>query len=130
MFTCDILSYVYKLIDKNQGSISISEFMSAVLYHKKYGYYMNRSPLGKNSDFITAPEISQLFGEIIAVWVMYTWEKLGEPPEFSLVELGPGKGTLIHDIARVTKKYSNFFRSMAIHLIEISPVLQEIQKKN
>ncbi len=69
---------------------------------------MNRSPLGKNNDFITAPEISQLFGEIIAVWVMYMWEKLGKPLKFSLVELGPGEGTLIHDIIRVTKKHSNF----------------------
>ncbi len=123
-----MLSYIYKLIDQNQGSIPISDFMNAVLYHKKHGYYMNRSPLGKNNDFITAPEISQLFGEIIAVWVMYMWEKLGKPLKFSLVELGPGEGTLIHDIIRVTKKHSNFFRSMAIHLIEISPTLQKIQK--
>ncbi|MCV3769733.1 MAG: SAM-dependent methyltransferase, partial [Wolbachia pipientis] len=66
-----MLSYLYKLIDENQGSISISDFMNVVLYHKKYGYYMNKSPLGKDGDFITAPEISQLFGEVIAVWIMY-----------------------------------------------------------
>ncbi|QKX02111.1 class I SAM-dependent methyltransferase [Wolbachia endosymbiont of Dirofilaria (Dirofilaria) immitis] len=124
-----MLSYICKLIDKNRGSIPISDFMGAVLYHKKYGYYMSRSPLGKNGDFITAPEISQLFGEIIAVWVMYTWEKLGKPLKFSLVELGPGKGTLIYDIVRVTKKHSSFFRSMAIHLVEISPTLQRMQKE-
>ncbi|MDR3131487.1 MAG: SAM-dependent methyltransferase [Rickettsiales bacterium] len=103
--------------------------MNAALYHKEYGYYMSKLPLGKDGDFITAPEISQLFGEIIAVWVMHTWEKLGKPSKFSLVELGPGKGTLIHDIIRVTRKYNDFFDSVSIHLVEISPTLQEIQKE-
>ncbi|MDD9331486.1 MAG: SAM-dependent methyltransferase [Wolbachia sp.] len=124
-----MLTYIHELIDKNQGSISISDFMQAKLYHEKHGYYINKTPLGKDGDFVTAPEISQLFGEIIAVWVMYTWEKLGKPQKFSLIELGPGNGTLIHDIARVTKKHSSFFSSMSIHLIEISPVLRDIQKQ-
>lgn len=124
-----MLTYIHELIDKNQGSISISDFMKAALYHKEYGYYMNKLPLGKDGDFITAPEISQLFGETIAVWIMHTWEKLGKPLKFSLVELGPGKGTLIHDVIRVTKKYSDFFYSMNIHLVEISPTLQKIQKE-
>jgi NADH dehydrogenase [ubiquinone] 1 alpha subcomplex assembly factor 7 len=124
-----MLAYIRKLIDKNKGSISISDFMSAALYHEEYGYYMSKIPLGKNGDFITSPEISQLFGEVIAVWIMHTWEKLGKPSKFSLVELGPGKGTLIHDIIRVTKKYKGFFDSMSIHLVEISPVLRDIQKQ-
>ncbi|BAO99973.1 class I SAM-dependent methyltransferase [Wolbachia endosymbiont of Cimex lectularius] len=124
-----MLTYIHKLIDKNQGSISISDFMNAALYHKEYGYYMSKLPLGKDGDFITAPEISQLFGEIVAVWVMHTWEKLGKPSKFSLVELGPGKGTLIHDIIRVTRKYNDFFDSVSIHLVEISPALQEVQKE-
>lgn len=124
-----MLTYIHKLIDKNQGSISISDFMNAALYHKEYGYYMSKLPLGKDGDFITAPEISQLFGEIVAAWVMHTWEKLGKPSKFSLVELGPGKGTLIHDIIRVTRKYNDFFDSVSIHLVEISPTLQEIQKE-
>lgn len=124
-----MLSYIHELIDKNQGSISISSFMNAALYHKKHGYYMNKAQLGKDGDFITAPEISQLFGEIIAVWIMDSWEKLGKPQNFSLVELGPGKGTLIYDIARVTKKYNNFFNSISIHLIEISPIFRNIQKQ-
>ncbi|QJT94684.1 SAM-dependent methyltransferase [Wolbachia endosymbiont of Diaphorina citri] len=124
-----MLTYIHELIDKNQESISISDFMNAALYHKEYGYYMSKLPLGKDGDFITAPEISQLFGETIAVWIMHTWEKLGKPSKFSLVELGPGKGTLIHDVIRVTKKYSCFFSSMDIHLVEISPILQKIQKE-
>ncbi len=124
-----MLTYIHKLIDKNQGSISISDFMNAALYHKEYGYYMSKLPLGKDGDFITAPEISQLFGEIVAVWVMHTWEKLGKQSKFSLVELGPGKGTLIHDIIRVTRKYNDFFDSVSIHLVEISPALQEVQKE-
>lgn len=108
MFINNMLTYIHELIDKSQGSISISDFMNAALYHKEYGYYMNKLPLGKDGDFITAPEISQLFGETIAVWVMHTWEKLGKPSKFSLVELGPGKGTLIHDIIRVTKNTAVF----------------------
>ncbi len=124
-----MLTYIHELIDKSQGSISISDFMNAVLYHEKYGYYTSKLPLGKDGDFTTAPEISQLFGEVIAVWIMHTWEKLGKPSKFSLVELGPGKGTLIHDIIRVTKKYSSFFNSMLIHLVEISPTLRKIQKE-
>ncbi|KLT22455.1 Putative S-adenosyl-L-methionine-dependent methyltransferase [Wolbachia endosymbiont of Armadillidium vulgare str. wVulC] len=124
-----MLTYIHELIDKSRGSISISDFMNAALYHKEYGYYMNKLPLGKDGDFITASEISQLFGEIIAVWTMHTWEKLGKPSKFSLVELGPGKGTLIHDVIRVTKKYSCFFSSMDIHLVEISPILQKTQKE-
>jgi SAM-dependent MidA family methyltransferase len=124
-----MLTYIHELIDKSQGSISISDFINAVLYHEKYGYYTSRLPLGKDGDFTTAPEISQLFGEVIAVWIMHTWEKLGKPSKFSLVELGPGKGTLIHDIIRVTRKYSSFFNSMLIHLVEISPTLRKIQKE-
>ncbi|MGL9725441.1 MAG: class I SAM-dependent methyltransferase [Wolbachia sp.] len=124
-----MFTYIHELIDKNQGSISISDLMNTALYHKEYGYYMNKLPLGKDGDFITAPEISQLFGETIAIWIMHAWEKLGKPSKFSLIELGPGKGTLIHDVIRVTKKYSGFFHSMTIHLVEISPTLQKIQKE-
>ncbi len=123
-----MLTYIHELIYKNQGSISISDFMHAALYHEKYGYYMK---LDSNfvDDFITAPEISQLFGEIIAVWIMYTYEKLGKPQEFSLVEFGPGKGTLIKDVIRVTQKYNSFFCSMSIHLVETSPILRSMQEQ-
>lgn len=124
-----MLTYIHELIDKNKGSISISAFMDAALYHKKYGYYMNKVPFGKNGDFVTAPEISQLFGEIIAIWVMHVWEKLYRPEKFSLVELGPGKGSLVHNITRVTKKYNNFCHSMSLHLIEISPILRSVQEQ-
>lgn len=124
-----MITYIHKLIDENQGSVSISTFTNAALYHKEYGYYMSKTPLGKNGDFITAPEISQLFGEIVAVWVMYMWNKLGKPELFSLVELGPGRGTLIKDIIRVTKKYADFFGSMCIQLVEVSPILRDIQEQ-
>lgn len=124
-----MLTYIHELIDRNKGSISISAFMDAALYHKKYGYYMNKVPFGKNGDFVTAPEISQLFGEIMAIWVMHTWEKLGKPEKFSLTELGPGKGNLVHDITRVTKKYNDFFCSMSLHLIEVSPILRSVQEQ-
>lgn len=124
-----MFAYIHELIDKNKGSISISAFMDAALYHKRYGYYMNKVPFGRNGDFVTAPEISQLFGEIIAIWVMHVWEQLGRPENFSLVELGPGKGSLVHDITRVTKKYNNFCHSMSLHLIEVSPILRSLQEQ-
>ncbi|WP_333023358.1 class I SAM-dependent methyltransferase [Wolbachia endosymbiont of Pentidionis agamae] len=124
-----MLGYINKLIDENNGSISISEFMKTALYHKNYGYYNSKNPIGQVGDFITSPEISQLFGEILAVWIMLAWEKLGKPREFILVEFGPGKGTLMQDIMRVTKKHQDFYNAMSIHLIEISPILIELQKQ-
>ncbi|UWI83013.1 class I SAM-dependent methyltransferase [Wolbachia endosymbiont of Howardula sp.] len=123
-----MISYIHQLIDNNCGSISISNFMDNALYHTEYGYYMNKLSIGKSGDFITSPDISQLFGEIIAVWIVLTWEKLGKPSQFSLVELGPGNGTLIYDIVRVTTKYIRFFHAMSIHLVEISPTLQKKQQ--
>lgn len=112
------------LIQKNSGSISIAQFMQFALYDYQYGYYMHKSPIGNNGDFITAPEISQLFTETIAVWVILEWEKLGKPKKFTLVELGPGNGTLISDIIRITKKYF----SCDICLFEISPILRTLQQ--
>lgn len=124
-----MLTYIHKLIDQNHGSISISDFMSAALYHEKYGYYMKQIPFGGKGDFITSPEISQLFGEMLAVWIMCTWERLGKPEKFSLVELGPGNGTLMRDIVITTKKCISFFKSMLVHLVEISPILCNVQKQ-
>jgi SAM-dependent MidA family methyltransferase len=112
-----------------QGSISIAEYMETCLYHPEYGYYMTRDPFGKNGDFTTAPEITQLFGEMLALWIMATWQKLGSPEKFNLIECGPGRGTLMGDILRTLKKISpECFSASEIKLIEISPFLQKIQQ--
>ncbi|WP_232295888.1 class I SAM-dependent methyltransferase [Candidatus Neoehrlichia procyonis] len=102
--------------------------MRSALYDCEYGYYMNKIPFGLTGDFITASEISQLFGEIIAVWVLYSWEQIGSPSKFALVELGPGRGTLMSDVIRILKQFDRCFKSLSIHLVEISPILCQVQK--
>lgn len=91
-------------------------------------YYNNRDPLGVDGDFITAPEISQLFGEIIGIWAVQKWITLGSPSDFNLIELGPGRGTLMADLLRGTKHVKTFHKPMHIHLVETSAVLREKQK--
>ena len=113
------------------GAISVAEYMELALSHPEYGYYMRRDPLGVNGDFITAPEISQVFGEIIGAWLAHNWQLLGAPSEVALVELGAGRGTLMADILRATKnvtgKLGGFHNAISVHLVEISPILKQKQ---
>jgi len=106
------------------GPMSIETFMGLAISH----YYATRDPFGADGDFTTAPEISQMFGEMIGVWISDAWVKLGQPSEFILVEGGPGRGTLMTDILRATGKMLGFREGMSLHLIETSPVLRNIQK--
>lgn len=110
-----------------KGPLSQSQFMEMALQHPSYGYYRTREALGR--DFTTAPEISQIFGELLGAWAFDYYEKLEHPQKISLVELGPGRGTLMADFLRVAKQFSPFFQSLDIHLIEINPVLRKIQEK-
>jgi SAM-dependent MidA family methyltransferase len=103
----------------------LDDFMAEALT----AYYHNRDPLGVEGDFTTAPEISQLFGEIIGIWAVQQWMAMGMPKSFNLTELGPGRGTLMSDLLRGTKHISDFHDSMAIHLVETSPTLQDEQKR-
>jgi len=112
---------------RHSGSIKISDFMGYALAHPAFGYYMTRDPFGAAGDFTTAPEISQMFGEMIAVWLMDAWQKMGAPKDFILLECGPGRGTLMADILRVAKVRPEFIKAARITLLEISPVLREIQ---
>lgn len=119
------ISLLKELIAANNNALPLNDFMQFALYDLQYGYYINCNPI--NTDFITAPEISQLFGEIIGIWVVLQWEQLGKPTQFNLVELGPGQGTLMLDIMRVAHKYiSNY---VSICLVEVSPILKEVQRK-
>lgn len=114
--------------------IKVSQFIDFLLFDKKFGYYKNRNPIGSSGDFITSPEISQLFGEITAVFLLHNLAELTSP--FSLVEMGAGHGTWFADILRCIKNLAaknqpaalNFMKLARLHIIEINPVLQQIQK--
>ena len=108
--------------------ISIEKFTEACLYGK-FGYYNNSDVIGKKGDFITSPEISQLFGEIIGLFILYHW-KINLKKKFNFYELGPGKGTLLIDLLNITKKFNEFQKSMNIYLIEKNIKLIEVQKSN
>lgn len=118
-----ILDYIAR-----SGPMDIATFMAYSLGHPKYGYYMSRQPFGVEGDFTTAPEVSQMFGEILAGWIIDTWMKMGSP-DFYLVEGGPGRGTLMADILRATRKVPGFHEAAHIHLIETSSMLQKKQQE-
>ena len=124
------LTEIIKNAIKEKGPLTIRKYMETCLHHEKYGYYMTRNPIGKHGDFITAPEISPIFGELIGVWLVHTWKALGEPSEFNLVELGPGNGTLLKDIWIATANWPKFQKSADIYLYEKSVVLQKAQSNN
>jgi NADH dehydrogenase [ubiquinone] 1 alpha subcomplex assembly factor 7 len=112
-----------------KGFITISEFMEIVVSDEKVGYYSTIQPFGADGDFITSPEISQLFGEMLGIWVATIWEKLGKPSNIALVELGPGRGVLMADILRATKHIPKFHASINVHMVEKSRALKEIQSQ-
>jgi NADH dehydrogenase [ubiquinone] 1 alpha subcomplex assembly factor 7 len=108
------------------GSISIADYMALALTHPEHGYYCKRDPFGARGDFITAPEISQIFGEMIGIWCAQIWAQMGGGP-ISIVELGPGRGSLMDDFLRATKSAANFHESITIHMVETSPTLAHAQ---
>ena len=108
------------------GPISIADYMALALGHPEHGYYIKRDPFGTRGDFITAPEISQIFGEMIGVWCAQMWMQMGAGP-ISLVELGPGRGTLMADLLRATKAVAGFHDAVTIHMVETSPTLANAQ---
>ncbi len=113
---------------KAQGPITVADYMTQCLLHPQHGYYTTRDPLGVQGDFITAPEISQMFGEILGLLVAQVWMDQGRPDPFTLAELGPGRGTLMADILRITKRVPGFHNALDLHLIEASPVLRAVQR--
>tara|TARA_Y100000590_G_scaffold413885_1_gene510201 strand:+ start:3565 stop:4629 length:1065 start_codon:yes stop_codon:yes gene_type:complete len=113
---------------KEQKSIPLDEFINIALYDKKTGYYMKKNPFGKEGDFITSPLISNLFGEMLAVWCVALWENIGKPRKILLVELGPGNGSLCKNLLDTFKQFKDFYDSLEINLLEISNRLKKIQK--
>ena len=112
---------------KAEGSLSVADFMALVLSHPEYGYYMTRDPFGAQGDFTTASEISQMFGEMIGAWVADIWMQMGSPEKFTLLECGPGRGTLMADMMRAVANVPGFNQACEVSLMEISPVLKKMQ---
>jgi SAM-dependent MidA family methyltransferase len=117
------------LIDRirRTGPLSVADYMAECLLHPRFGYYTTRDPLGVAGDFTTAPEISQIFGELIGLSLAQSWMDQGAPSEFILAEAGPGRGTLMADILRATRAVPGFHAAMQLHLIEASPTLRVTQ---
>lgn len=114
---------------RHEGPLSIAHYMEACLTHPQGGYYTTRNPLGPEGDFITAPEMTQAFGEVLGAWVVDCWQKLGSPTSWILVELGPGHGTLMSDVLRILKKHAPAaYAGCRVHLVEISPLLTMAQR--
>jgi SAM-dependent MidA family methyltransferase len=111
------------------GPITLERFMSLALGHPTLGYYMTRDPFGAGGDFVTAPEISQMFGELLGLWAQEAWRAAGAPAPAQLIELGPGRGTLMSDVLRVARISPAFLYSMRVHLVETSPALQAAQRR-
>jgi NADH dehydrogenase [ubiquinone] 1 alpha subcomplex assembly factor 7 len=109
------------------GPISVHDYMTACLADRGAGYYLTRQPIGKDGDFITAPEISQMFGELIGVWIAAIWQAMGQPRAVTVAELGPGRGTLMADALRAWRSVPKLLDSISIALIETSPVLRTVQ---
>ncbi len=112
------------------GIHSIDEFIENALYNKNFGYYSQNNPLGEKGDFITSPLISPLFSEMILIWVVSFWIKIGKPKKFSFVELGPGDGTFCKTFCKTLKRFPEFEKSVKIYLLERSEKLTKVQKNS
>ncbi len=118
-----------RIFFKNSKILSVDKFLMNVLYDKKFGYYTSRIPFGEKGDYITAPKISNLFSEIIAIWIVTCWETFGKPKNFNIVELGPGDGSLSRILLKSFKKFPEFNSIKKLFLYEKSNYLKKIQKK-
>ena len=120
----------YKLENFNLNSdklISVDEFIEKALYHPKVGYYTKKIPFGKKGDFVTAPTLSNLFSEIVTIWLISCWEKFGKPKSFNFVELGPGDGSFTKVLVDTIKNFPELNKSINIFLYEKSNLLKKIQ---
>mgnify|MGYP006277947451 CR=1 FL=1 len=123
------LKQILKESIAHDGPMALDTFMAVCLSHSRHGYYMTRDPFGVKGDFVTAPEISQMFGELLGLWAAETWMMLGAPEKIRLIELGPGRGTLMADALRAARISNEFSSALEVHLVETSPVLREVQER-
>ncbi len=112
-----------------EGPLTLAAYMAVALHDPEFGYYAARRPLGSAGDFVTAPEISQIFGELIGLWCALVWQQIGRPDPLILAELGPGRGVLADDLLRAAGTMPEFRRALRLHLVEASPVLREEQQR-
>jgi NADH dehydrogenase [ubiquinone] 1 alpha subcomplex assembly factor 7 len=120
-------SEIQRLI-RSSGPMPVWRYMELCLMHPQHGYYVSRDPLGREGDFTTAPEVSQMFGELLGLWTASVWKAIDTPPTLRLVELGPGRGTMMADALRALRVLPPLYQSLSIHLVEINPVLREKQR--
>ena len=118
---------INKLFFKKK-SMPLDSFLDKVLYHRNFGYYQNKNPFGEKGDFITSPNISNLFGEMITIWLVSFWEKLKKPNKINFIEMGPGNGDLCLTMLRSLKNFPQIYKSINIILYERSKTLRKIQK--
>ncbi|RBP81683.1 SAM-dependent MidA family methyltransferase [Rhodobacter sp. 140A] len=111
-----------------EGPIRLDAYMAECLLHPTHGYYATRDPFGRAGDFITAPEISQMFGEMLGLCLAQTWLDQGAPTRFVLAELGPGRGTLMADMLRAMRAVPGMTAAAEVHLVEASASLREVQR--
>ena len=114
---------------KRKLNLSLDKFINLSLYSKKFGYYMKKNPFGEKGDFITSPNISRLFSEMIAIWVISFWQSIGFPKKFNLIELGGGNGEMMKIIIESLKNFPNFSKACNFIIFEKSPSLIKIQKR-
>ena len=109
------------------GPMTLAEFMAEALGHPRLGYYRKARPIGAAGDFTTAPEITQMFGELLGAWLAERWQAMGSPASVNLVELGPGRGMLLADALRATRTVPGFHAALKLHLVESNATLQSDQ---
>ncbi len=124
----NVLEQEIRALIESEGPISVSRYMALALGHPLHGYYITRDPFGVAGDFVTAPEVSQMFGEMLGIWCAEVWRSMGGPETIHLVEFGPGRGTLMSDLLRAARVLPPFRAAVKLHLIETSPVLVERQR--
>ncbi len=112
---------------RREGPLPVSEYMRACLDDPEHGYYRSRPAIGAGGDFTTAPEISQIFGELIGIWAAVAWRAMGAPTEVDLIELGPGRGTMMSDALRAARVVPGFLDAARVHLVESNALLREAQ---
>ncbi|HEX2147805.1 MAG TPA: SAM-dependent methyltransferase, partial [Pseudorhizobium sp.] len=118
-----------KALINGTGPITVADYFAMCLADPEYGYYRTREPFGTAGDFITAPEISQLFGEMIGIFMVHAWQRHGFPQDVQLIEIGPGRGTMMADMLRVIEKLAPAMAErMGVHLVETSERLRNIQR--
>jgi len=117
-----------KALIRREGNMSVAGFMSACLHDPEHGYYSRQPAIGAGGDFITAPEISQVFGELVGLWSAVVWQQMGAPRHLNLIELGPGRGTLMRDALRASRLVPGFLEAVSLHLVDRNATLTDIQR--